>query len=100
MNDIDSGVILKAQVRIMRLKSKMTWREVADVLAVRGGLDDLNVKYPYNFVAHDEVPGNRKIRCALGLPRVLPSERRPKKLRGLPVWGRAAGEIDIERRIK
>ena len=97
LNDMDVAVVLRAQTRILRLKRRRSWREVADVLAERGGLEKLNVKYVFNFVMKNEVPTNPDIRHALGLPRVMPSERpvrvrRQKKLMDFPAFQKVARE--------
>jgi hypothetical protein len=74
----DAPVILRAQVKILRLKKRRSWRQVADYLATRAGLDGLNVKYAFSFIVKNEVPSSPDIRRALMLPRVMPSERKPK----------------------
>lgn len=105
LNDLDAAVVLKAQTRILRLKAKMTWRDVADVLAVRGGLAEMNVSIAWSFVIRNVVPSNRSLRRALGLPKFLPSERKmlsralrhePKGLFSFPAFRKVAREDVLE----
>jgi hypothetical protein len=89
-NDLDAPLIVRAQNRILRLKRKYkTWRGVANSLG-------LNWKYIYALSIYGIVPKNPDLRRALRLPRVMPSERKPKKVRAN--W--RAEPVDLEVRLK
>jgi len=100
MNDRDAAVILKAQARIMRLKRGSTWREVVDVLSVRSGVRGLNVGTVFKFVVNNKVPVDRSLRQAVGLPRVLPSERKQRVKRTIPRVGEAGWEEFYLKKVK
>lgn len=72
----DAQIIERAQIRLIgmydRYRKKGGWRALAE----RRGLS--NVAYLYNFVVKGIVPPNPATRRKLGLPRILPSERKPK----------------------
>lgn len=75
INDMDAAVILKAQMKVLQMKRRMTWRSVCARLAKRAGLDVLNPSVPFDFVRHNDVPSTHALRKALFLPKYLPSER-------------------------
>lgn len=81
----DGQVIQRAQIRLIglydRFRKKGGWRALAEYRKVS------NVSYVYNFVNRGVVPKNPDLRRKLFLPRVLPSERKPKAKREVPkVW--------------
>ena len=91
MNDLDAPLIVRAQNRILRAKRKYkTWRGVSDSFGI-------NWKYVYGLSIYGIVPNNPDLRRALRLPRVLPSERKPKKVR---VSWRDKLITDLDKRIK
>jgi len=78
-NPEDVQILERAQIRLIglytRWQKKGGWRKVANYR------DLLNVSYVYNFAVNGIVPKNPDIRRKLYLPRVLPSERKPKAKR-------------------
>jgi len=82
----DDECIARAQNRLKKAYLRhVSWRGVA---AEFGGY---NVRYVWALVQRGEVPRAPEIRAALGLPRVMPSERKrrpkPAKVRiGEPGW--------------
>jgi hypothetical protein len=89
-NDLDVPLIVRAQNRILRAKRKYkTWRGAANSYG-------LNWKYVYNLAVFGTVPKNPDLRRALKLPRVMPSEKKPKKKR--ENW-RDALIVDLEKRL-
>lgn len=68
----DGQVIERAQNRLKKAHSRKKrggWRAVASDL-------DLNVRYVYDLAVKGIVPPNPETRRKLGLPRVMPSERK------------------------
>lgn len=61
----------KERLRILRKAKKGGWRAVAE----RRGV---NVRYVYELAVRGIVPPNPETRRKLGLPRVMPGERKPK----------------------
>jgi hypothetical protein len=73
----DEQVIEWAQNRLKKAHSRKKrggWRAVASDL-------DLNVRYVHELAVDGVVPSDPEKRHKLGLPRVLPSERKPKAKR-------------------
>ena len=73
----------KAHLQVLR-KGRGGWRAVAKKRGV-------NVKYVYELATRGVVPPNPDTRRKLGLPRVMPSERKPRARRetvklGAPGW--------------
>ena len=62
-----------------------SWRMVAQEFGV-------NQSYIWRLVTNGMVPKNPDIRYRLGLPRVLPSERKPRKRREVPKIGQPGWE--------
>ncbi len=83
----DGQVIERAQNRLKKAHSRKKcggWRAVAADL-------DLNVRYVYDLAVKGIVPPNPETRRKLGLPRVMPSERKLRAKRervklGAPGW--------------
>ncbi len=83
----DGQIIERAQNRLKKahsLKKRGGWRAVAADL-------DLNVRYVYDLAVKGIVSPNPDTRRKLGLPRVMPSERKPRARRdmvklGAPGW--------------
>lgn len=81
----DGQVIERAVNRLKKAYLRhVSWRGVAGECGV-------NVRYVWALVQRGQVPRNPDIRAAIGLPRVLPSERKPKAKRelvkiGAPGW--------------
>lgn len=61
------------------------WRGVAQENGV-------NVSYIFRLCEYGTVPRNPDIRYKLGLPRVMPSERKPRKKREYPKIGQPGWE--------
>lgn len=73
VNDADRDAVFGAQCRLWQLHAqKYSWRAVAQGLKI-------NVRFVYDFVMYNDVPGNGDNRKKLFLPRVLPSEKHPQK---------------------
>jgi hypothetical protein len=71
----DEQVIERAQKRLKKAYLRLpSWRMVAQEYGV-------NVSYIFRLCEYGVVPRNPDIRYRLGLPRVLPSERKPKAKR-------------------
>lgn len=73
----DGQIIERAQNRLKKahsLKKRGGWRAVAADL-------DLNVRYVYDLAVKGIVPPNPETRAKLSLPRVMPSERKPRARR-------------------
>jgi hypothetical protein len=88
VDEKDALAILKAQKRLLRLKKKFgSWLKVEAEIHINHG-------HMSALVNHGTVPRSKEFRVALGLPRVLPSERKPRKprsrLEGSPCRGCAA----------
>lgn len=97
INLVDQYVIVLAQKKLMRLYERQRvggWRAVMKARKLS------NVSYVFDFVTYNIVPANPEIRRKLYLPRVLPSERKPRAKRELPKWGRSVGDVDIRERVK
>lgn len=83
----DGQVIERAQNRLKKAHSRKKrggWRAVASDLG-------LNVRYVYDLAVKGIVPPNPETRRKLGLPRVMPSERKLRARRviiklGAPGW--------------
>jgi len=93
IHEEDLTVILLAQEKVVRVYKRLgNWRAVAEKLGLK------NVAIAWAFVKWGEIPKRKDLRCKLFLPRVLPSERKPKAKRARPLWGEAAG-VDIGERL-
>lgn len=83
----DGQIIERAQNRLKKAHSRKKrggWRAVAADLG-------LNVRYVYDLAVKGIVPPNPETRRKLGLPRVMPSERKLRARRviiklGAPGW--------------
>jgi len=81
----DERVIARAQKRLKKAYlRRVSWRGVAQEVGV-------NVSYIFRLCEYGTVPRNPDIRYKLGLPRVMPSERKRKPRRvpvkvGAPGW--------------
>jgi hypothetical protein len=74
----DTLVIVKAQKRLLRLRRRFgSWTKVEEVIHVNHG-------HMSALVNRGTVPRSPETRAALGLSRVMPSERRPRKARARP----------------
>ncbi len=92
--ELDAPIIVRAQNRVLRAKKRLrTWRAVGEFFGLK------HHRYAYDLGMYGIVPKNAEIRRKLKLPRVMPSERKQKGKRKLPLWGIAAGDVDIEKRI-
>ena len=69
------------------------WRGVAQEYGV-------NVSYIFRLCEYGMVPRNPDIRYKLGLPRVLPSERKPRKKREVVKVGQPGWEAVYFRKVK
>ncbi len=71
----DGQVIKRAQRRLKKAYLRhVSWRGVAGECGV-------NVRYVWALVQMGQVPRNPDIRAAVGLPRVMPSEKRVRARR-------------------
>jgi len=87
----DELIIVRAQNRILRLYRRLGrnggWRAVVERLQRRLDPDlRLNISHVYNFVYHGKLPP-KKYRKALYLPQLLPSERKPREKKVIPIIG-------------
>ena len=81
MTQTDKQVIERARRRLLRdWKRLSSWRAVGAYYGINHGHCVVLVKY-------GRVPKSFELRLALGLPRVMPSERRPRGKVDLPVIG-------------
>lgn len=72
---IDLTKVLRVQKWLFLLHRRLgNWRGVGRQLNVHH-------RYAWNLALHGVVPANPDIRVKLGLPRVMPSERKPRKRR-------------------
>lgn len=79
-------VIARAQKRLKKAYLRhVSWRGVAQEVGV-------NVSYIFRLCEYGTVPRNPDIRQKLGLPRVMPSERKPRKRREYPKIGQPGWE--------
>ncbi len=70
---VDDECIERAKNRVLRAYSRFgNWRKVGQYFGVHH-------TYAWKLGLHGVVPPNPDTRRKLGLPRVLPSERKPKK---------------------
>lgn len=77
----DDKCIERAQSRLLRAYTRLgAWRLVGRELGVNHG-------YLVALVRHGKVPQDPGIRKKVGLPRVLPSERKPRVRRVMPRLG-------------
>lgn len=78
VNPLDVERVRKAQSACLRAYKRLgTWRKV-------GQYFEVPYRYCWELALHGVVPTNKDFRKALGLPKVLPSERKPKVIRD--VW--------------
>jgi hypothetical protein len=78
---MDDEILEHSKRRLNSLKNKLrTWRAVAASLGV-------NHKYILDFINHGVVPSNKRIRRAMRIPAVLPSERRVIVKKQPPIIG-------------
>jgi hypothetical protein len=79
----DDISIQKARTRLLQAYSRLgTWRKVEDELGVDHGIIIALVK-------HGKVPTETRVRVRLGLPKVMPSERKPRVRKVIPLLGSA-----------
>ena len=71
----------------------VSWRGVAQEVGV-------NVSYIFRLCEYGTVPRNPDIRYKLGLPRVMPSERKPRKRREYPKIGQSGWENVYLKKVK
>jgi len=77
----DDKYIDKAMKRLLRAYERFgTWRSVGEHLGVNQGII-------FALARHGKVPKDAGIRVRLGLPRVMPSERRVRVRRVMPLLG-------------
>lgn len=82
----DGECIARAQKRLKNIYMRhVSWRGVAQEVGV-------NVSYIFRLCEYGTVPRNPDIRYKLGLPRVMPSERKPRKRREYPKLGQPGWE--------
>lgn len=90
----DGQVIERAQNRLKKAHSRKKrggWRAVASDL-------DLNVRYVYDLAVKGIVPPNPETRRKLGLPRVMPSERKLRARKtAINIW--EPGGLDAYLRV-
>jgi hypothetical protein len=80
-NALDVAVIGKAQKRVLQAYARLrTWRATAAEFGV-------HYRYVWDLGMHGIAPKNTDLRARLGLPRVLPSERKARVKRILPLLG-------------
>lgn len=88
VNPLDEAKVRKAQNAMLQAKKRLgNWRAV-------GIKYETHHRYCWDLAYHAAVPRNPDIRRKLGLPRVLPSERKPRVKR---VSWRAGLEKGLER---
>ncbi|HAR45911.1 MAG TPA: hypothetical protein DCS05_07010 [Nitrospiraceae bacterium] len=82
--------IRRAQKRLLRtyrrLGKSRSWRAVAKSLGINHG--DISA-----FINHGHVPRSEHLRLALGLPRIMPSERKPVQHKFIPLIGTEGWEM-------
>jgi len=89
----DARILVRVQKRLARLKMRYrTWRRVGSVLEVN--------HFYLNYVMKGSIPTSTTVRRALGFPRVMPSERKPRKPRDLPRLGDDGWEEVYLRKLK
>ncbi len=72
VNPLDEQRVRKVQEACLRAYRRLgSWRAVGEYFGVAH-------RYAWDLGMHGVVPSNKDIRKALGLPRVLPSERKPR----------------------
>lgn len=77
----DRETVERAQRKALRAFEKLgTWRKVGQAWGVNHG----NV---VALVKHGKVPQSVELRTALGLPKVMPSERKPRVKKVMPMLG-------------
>lgn len=82
VNPLDEQRVRKAQEAVLRAYRRLgNWRKVGEYFGVAH-------VYAWDLGLHGVVPKNKDIRKALGLPRVLPSERAVKNVNKVrvPNW--------------
>ena len=90
----DDSCIERAQRRLLRDHRRLgTWRAVEAKIGANHG-------YIVALVKNGIVPSNPAVRKKLGLPRVLPSERKPRVNRIIPSLGSEGWEQVFFRKLK
>lgn len=81
VNDKDILVVMRAQNRWLRAYRKVrSWRKVGELLGI-------NQRYVWELCLKGIVPKNLKLRCKLGLPCIMPSERKVRIKKPIPLLG-------------
>lgn len=92
---IDGQVIARAQKRLNAQYSKLgSWQAVSDFIGVG------NKRYVWEFCTKGVVPPAPEKRTALGLPKVMPSERHHRSPRVLPALGSPEWEPTFFKKLK
>jgi len=77
LHPLDVNIVHRAANRLLRQKAGGSWRDLESVLGVDHG-------YIVRLVKHGIVPRDPNLRATLGLPAVMPSERKPRRPRSRP----------------
>ena len=92
---LDGQVIARAQKRLKSAYSKLgSWQALSDFIGTK------NKRYVWEFCTKGVVPSDPGKRRALGLPKVMPSERRHRSPRVLPPLGTDEWERVFFKRLK
>lgn len=91
---LDGQVIARAQKRLISEYSKLgSWQALSDFIGIK------NKRYAWEFCIKGVVPRDPEKRKALGLPKVMPSERRHRAQRILPKLGSPEWEPAFFKRL-
>jgi hypothetical protein len=95
VNPLDVAKVAKAQDGVLRAYRRLgNWRKVGEKYNVYH-------TYAWDLALHGVVPSNPEVRYKLGLPRVLPSERKAKTRReSIPRIGQGGWEGFYFRKVK
>ena len=89
----DAKILGKVQGGLYRAYERLgTWRKVAAELGINHGY--------VLMVMKGKVPSNVDVRAALGFPRVMPSERKARVKRIIPVMGSEGWERVFFKRLR
>jgi hypothetical protein len=81
VKDKDVLVVTRAQNRWLRAYRKVrSWRKVGELLGV-------NQRYVWELCLKGIVPTKPELRCKLGLPCIMPSERKTRIKKPIPLLG-------------
>lgn len=92
---MDIPKVEKARNAVLRAYKRLgNWRKVGEKYGLK------HHRYVWDLAVNGIVPVNPEIRHKLGLPRVLPSERKPRKQEGIPRIGQGGWEGFYFRKVK